>query len=64
MAHINTALLVAQATDFAGRANEVRQDPAVIKAAQEALVDIAQAGRSATALSRELRSAWQRSARR
>lgn len=64
MARINTAVLVAQAAVVADRANFVRQDPAVVKAAKQALADVAQAGRSTTTLIQESRSAWQRSDRR
>ena len=64
MAHINTADLVAQAVNAAQRANFVRQDPAVVKAAKQALGDIARAGNSTTELLFETRDAWQRSDRR
>ena len=39
MARINTAVLIAQAAIVADRANLVRQDPAVVKAAKQALAD-------------------------
>jgi hypothetical protein len=65
MAHINTAVLLAQqAAIVAARANFVRQDPAVVKAAKQARVDFAQAGRSANTLVQETRASWRRSARR
>ena len=64
MAHINTAALVAQAVSAAQRANFVRQDPAVAKAAKQALGDIARAGNSTTELLLETRDAWQRLERR
>jgi len=60
MAHLNTADLVAQAVSAAQRANLVRQDPAVVKAAKQALGDIARAGNSTTKLLFETRDAWQR----
>lgn len=58
MARINTAVLIVQA---AGRANFVRQDPAVVKAAKQAAVDLAQAGRSANGLVQETLNSWRRS---
>jgi hypothetical protein len=61
MARINTASLIIQATDVADRANFVRKDPAVVKAAKEAQADLTQALRSTHTLLRETRSAWQRS---
>ncbi len=63
MGRINTALLIAEAVGAADRANLVRQDPAVVKAAKQALADTVQAGRSTTALILETRAAWRRSAR-
>jgi hypothetical protein len=64
MAHVDTASLIAQAVDAAQRANFVRQDPAVVKAAKQALGDIARAGNSTTKLLFETRDAWQRLDRR
>ncbi|WP_205351530.1 hypothetical protein [Mycobacterium bourgelatii] len=65
MARINTALLIAQqAAIVADRANFVRQDPAVVKAAKQARADLVQAGRSATTLLQETLASWQRSDRR
>lgn len=61
MARVDTALLILQATDIAGRANSVRQDPAVAKAAKEARADILRAGHSTRVLLRETRAAWLRS---
>ena len=63
MARLNTADLVAQAVSAAQRANFVRQDPAVVKAAKQALGDIARAGNSTTELLFETRGAWKRSDR-
>jgi hypothetical protein len=60
MAHLNIADLVAQAVSAAQRANFVRQDPAVVKAAKQALGDIARAGNSTTKMLFETRDAWQR----
>jgi hypothetical protein len=60
MARINTAVLIAQAASVADHANFVRQDPAVVKAAKQALADFAQAGRSANTLLQETRASWQR----
>jgi hypothetical protein len=62
MALLKTALLIAQATEFAERANFVREDPAVAKAARTARVDVTQAVRSTSALMREMRAAWRGSA--
>jgi hypothetical protein len=64
MARIDTAVLIAQAAMVADRANFVRQDPAVVKAAKQALADVAQAGRSANTLLQETLASWQRSDRR
>ena len=60
MARINTAVLIAQAAVMADRANFVRQDPAVVKAAKQARADFAQAGRSAGILFQETRASLQR----
>ena len=63
MARINTLRLAVHAVGVAegiARANYVRQDPAVVKAAKVAMTDIAQAGRSAGNLAREIQSAWSR----
>jgi len=64
MAHLNITDLVAQAVNAAQRANSVRRDPAVVKAAKQALLDIARAGSSTTELLIETRDAWQRLERR
>lgn len=63
MTRLKTAELITTATYVADRANQVRQDPAVIKAAKEAWTDAKQAGRSMTALAQESQSAWRRSER-
>lgn len=64
MARLNTALLIMQATEVADRANFVRKDPAVVKAAKVAREDIVRAGRSTYTLAQETRSAWDRSDKR
>lgn len=64
MSRINTALLVMQVAEYGSRANVVRQDPAVVKAAHEAGVDIARAAKSTFILGTEIRGAWHRSTRR
>lgn len=61
MARLNTARLILQATEAADRANFVRQDPAVVKAAKVAHEDVVRASKSTYALARETRSAWRRS---
>ncbi|WP_156298228.1 hypothetical protein [Mycobacterium paragordonae] len=64
MAHINNAVLIAQVALAADRANFVRQDPTVVKAAKQAFADVGQAGRSVVALVGEAHSSWQRHGRR
>ena len=64
MARINNAVLIAQVALAADRANLVRQDPAVVKAAKQAFADVGQAGRSVAVLVEEARGSWQRHARR
>lgn len=61
MSHINTARLIAEATHFAYRADYVRQDPPVIKAAKTAVRDISQAARSTIDLAQEVSQSWIRS---
>jgi phage host-nuclease inhibitor protein Gam len=64
MALINTALLVQNAaviSDYAQRANQVQQDPAVRKSCAEARDDVLQAGRSVAKAWVEVRVAWRRS---
>jgi len=63
MARINTLFLAAQvagAAEGVARANRVRQDPAVVKAAKTAMVDVAQAGRSVSKFAYETQSSWRR----
>lgn len=63
MARINTLSLAVQVAGVAEgitRANRVRQDPAVVKAAKVAMIDIAQAARSVGNLAYETRSSWKR----
>lgn len=61
MSHINTTRLIAEATHLAYRADYVRQDPAVIKAAKTAVRDISQAARSTVDLAQEVSQSWMRS---
>ncbi len=63
MARIDAALLAAQAAVVADRANFVRKDPAVVKAAKQAAADVRQSLRSISELTAEASAAWQRSAR-
>jgi hypothetical protein len=60
MARINRALLAAQVGDNVYRANLVRKDPAVVKAASQAKADTDQALRSVGALVREAGHSWAR----
>lgn len=60
MARLNVNRLVQGAT-MAHRVAFVCTDPATVKAATEARIDIAQAARSTHALLREVRFAWTRS---
>ena len=64
MARINNPLLIAQVASAAVRANLVRQDPAVVKAAKQALADVGQAARSVAALAEETRGSWLRHGKR
>ena len=60
MARININEFSAQAGGLASRANQVRTDPAVVKAAQDAWVDLKDASNSCAVLAREANAAWQR----
>jgi hypothetical protein len=60
MARININEFSAQAGGLASRANQVRTDPAVVKAAQDAWVDVKDARNSCAVLAREASAAWQR----
>jgi hypothetical protein len=60
MARINVNEFSAQAGGFAYRANQVRTDPAVVKAAKDAWGDVKDAGHSCSVLAREANAAWQR----
>ena len=62
MAHINTALLIYNATDLGHRACEVQQDPAVQKAWRDAGLDVSRAAKSLSRAATETRSAWHRTA--
>jgi hypothetical protein len=64
MGRIQTAKLAYDVAGAVYRANLVRQDPAVVKAAKQARDDWRQAGRSTAELGREVQSAWQRVAGR
>jgi len=61
MSRINLNEFGAQAGGLANRANQVRTDPAVVKAAQDAWRDLRVARDSCTVLARETSAAWQRS---
>jgi hypothetical protein len=61
MARININEFSAQAGGLAYRANQVRTDPAVVKAAQDAWSDVKDASHSCSVLAREANAAWQRS---
>jgi hypothetical protein len=61
MARININEFSAQAGGVASRANYVRTDPAVVKAAQDAWADVKDARTSCAVLAREANAAWQRS---
>jgi hypothetical protein len=63
VASFKTAIFIAQITDTAIRADLVRKDPAVQKAAHRAWIDILQAGKSVGDLGGEARTAWQRTGR-
>jgi hypothetical protein len=60
MARINVNEFSAQAGGLAYRANQVRTDPAVVKAAKDAWGDVNHARHSCTVLAREANAAWQR----
>ena len=60
MARINLNEFSAQAGGLAYRANQVRTDPAVVQAAQDAWRDVKVARDSVTVLAREGSAAWQR----
>jgi hypothetical protein len=61
MSRINLNEFSSQAGGLAYRANLVRTDPAVVKAAQDAWSDVRDASRSCALLAREANAAWQRS---
>jgi hypothetical protein len=61
MSRININEFSAQAGGLAFRANQVRTDPAVIKAAQDAWSDVKVASHSCSVLARETNAAWHRS---
>lgn len=57
---INNAHLVGQATLVAYRADQVRRDPAVVKAFKQFTDDLATTAKSAGALANETQAAWRR----
>ena len=61
MSRININEFSAQAGGLAFRANQVRTDPAVVKAAQDAWGDVRDASRSCSVLAKEANAAWRRS---
>lgn len=66
MARIDKLFLASQVAGVAeciARANRVRQEPAVVKAAKVAMVDVAQAARSVGNLAYETQSSWRRNGR-
>ena len=63
MAHVNITVLTLQALDGVYRADQVRKDPAVIKATTKFCDDVRQAARSGSELAFETRAAWRRAGR-
>lgn len=60
MARINLNEFGGQAGGVAYRVNQVRTDPVVVQAAQEALRDVKVASRSCSVFAREATASWQR----
>lgn len=60
MSRLNIAQLTLTATQNIQTANDVRRDPAVVKAAKQFKEDGVRALRSGGALARELKSSWDR----
>lgn len=60
MSRLNLARLTITAAQNIQTADEVRRDPAVVKAAKQFAEDSAQAFRSGSALAREAQSSWRR----
>ncbi|RYF60606.1 MAG: hypothetical protein EOO27_05200 [Comamonadaceae bacterium] len=60
MTKLNTGLLIIQATANLKRADEVRKEPAVVKAATQFRDDAKAAADSGAALMREAQAAWKR----
>lgn len=56
--------LIGLATDYASRADEVRQEPAVVKAFHEFRHDARVAAKSGGSFAHEVNNAWRRSGRR
>lgn len=61
MARININEFSGRAGGMAYRVNQVRTDPAVVKAAQDAWGDVRNASRSCSVLAKEVNTSWQRS---
>ncbi len=62
MSRINISEFSGQAGGVAYRANQVRTDPAVVKAAKDAWDDIKDVRQSCAVLAQEANASWQRSA--
>ena len=60
MSALNTAMLASRLTDLAASAHDVRQDPAVVKAARAAWGDTVIATRSIGTLAVEVNTSWRR----
>ncbi|MET7802589.1 hypothetical protein [Streptomyces decoyicus] len=60
MSRLNLAQLTLTAAQNIQTADEVRRDPAVVKAAKQFAEDSTQAFRSGVALAREAQSSWRR----
>lgn len=58
MRQINVTGLTDMVTPTAIRANKVRRDPAVVKAAKQAVTDVRQAKESAGAFAKEVAESW------
>lgn len=60
MSHLNVSNLMLTAAQNIQTADDVRREPAVVKAAKQFAKDGIQAGRSGGVLIRETRSSWTR----
>lgn len=63
MNRLDAASLALAAGQHIKTANQVRQDPAVVKAAQQFGTDVVQAARSGGELVQEARASWRRHSR-